>query len=136
MSATVDLLKIKSELYLKNNTQPITENDVLIILSSELPQLEAEIKRMPNKVNIYNVINSFADVTKYLAKVGDLKEVKHCFNVAEKLWISGNNTVKNAIENSYLFSLSSILDLNSKVKDLLNAPLRKEYNRQVSSSGI
>lgn len=136
MSATVDLLKIKSELALKNNMHTITENDVLFLLSNELPQIEAEIKNTPNQASIYSVIGCFADVTKHMAKVENLKEVKHCFNIAEKLWLAGNGTVKNAIENGYLFSLSSMLDLNAKIKDLLCAPLRKEYNRQVFGHGI
>jgi hypothetical protein len=116
--------------------QTITENEVLSLLSNELPQLDAEIKSMSNKVSIYTVINCFADVTKHMAKVGNLKEVRHCFNIAEKIWISGNNTVKNAIENSYLFSLSGILDLNSKIKEMLCTPLRKEYYKQVYGKGI
>ncbi len=136
MSAAVDLLKIKSDLALKNNMHTITENEVLLLLRNELPQIEEEIKSAHNQASIYSVINCFADVTKHMAKVGDLKEVKHCFNIAEKLWLAGNGTVKNAIENGYLFSLSSVLDLNTKIKDLLNAPLRKEYNRQVCSHGI
>jgi hypothetical protein len=136
MSATVDLLKIKSELALKINMHTITETEVLFLLSNELPQIEAEIKNNSTQTSIYNVIGCFADVTKNMAKVGNLKEVKHCFNIAEKLWLAGNGTVKNAIENGYLFSLSSLLDLNTKIKDLLCAPLRKEYNRQVCSHGI
>jgi hypothetical protein len=100
------------------------------------PSLDAEIKSMTNKASIYNVISCFADFTKHLANVGNLKEVKHCFNLAEKLWVGGNNTIKNAIENTYLFSLSSIIDLNCKIKDMLCTPLRKEYNRQIFGSGI
>ena len=137
MNPTADLIKIKSELLLKNiNMQTISENEVLSLLSNELPEMQVEIKKISNKVSIYNVISCFADFTRQLANVGDLKEVKHCFNVAEKIWTSGNNTVKNAIENSYLFSLSSLLDLNCKIKDMLNAPLKREYNRQVFGSGI
>ena len=136
MSATVDLLKIKSDLALKNNMPTITESDVLILLSDELPQIQIEIQQSNNQTSIYCIINCFADVTKHLVKVGNFKEVKHCFDVAEKLWFAGNNTVKNAIENGYLFSLSSMLDLNTKLKDMLNSPLRREYNRQVSCHGI
>ena len=136
MSATVDLLKIKSDLALKNNVCTITENEVLSLLSNELPQIEEEVKNSSSQISIYGVISCFADVTKHMAKAGDLKEVKHCFNVAEKIWVGGNSTVKNAIENGYLFSLSSILDLNTQIKDMLCAPLRKEYNRQVFGHGI
>ncbi len=136
MSATIDLLKIKSNLAIKNNMTTITENEVLKLISNELPQIEIEIKESTNQVNIYCIVSCFADITKHLANAGKLKEVKHCFNVAEKLWLAGNSTVKNAIENGYLFSLSGMLDLNIKLKDMLNASLRREYNRQVSCHGI
>ena len=138
MNANFDLIKLKSDLALKNNmTQTITEKEVVSLLSNELPQLEAEILK---ETSIYTILSSFADLTKQVANVGDLKEVKHCFNLAEKIWICGNTKIKHAIENAYLYSLSGILDLSSplssKIKDMLNAPLRKEYNRQVFGNGI
>ncbi len=148
MNPTADLIKIKSELLLKNtNMQTITENEVLSLLSMELPQLDAEIKNMSNKVSIYNVISCFADMTKRMAKIGNLKEVKHCFSLAEKLLQSGNTTVKNAIENvyvyslgTYLYSLGAIVDLSAstatQLRDIFSGSLRKEYYKQVYGKGI
>jgi hypothetical protein len=141
MNPTIDLIKTKSDLISKNHlTQSITENEVLSLLCNELPQLDAEIKNMPAQAGIYNIINCFADLTRHLANIGDLKEVKHCFNLAEKIWLGGNTKIKHVIENAYLYSLSGILDLTSPIsntiKDMLNAPLRKEYNRQVFGNGI
>jgi len=122
---------------LKHNTmQTISENEVLSFLSIELPQLDIEVISLSDRVTVYSIISCFADFTKYMIHIDNLKQVKHCFNVAEKLWMSENNSIKNAIENGYLFSLSSILDLNNKIKELLNAPLKNEYNRQVLGSGI
>lgn len=148
MNPTIDLIKIKSELLLKNtNMQTITENEVLSLLSNELPQLDIEIKNMTNKASIYNVISCFADMTKRMAKIGNLKEVKHCFSLAEKMLQGGNNTVKNAIENvyvyslgTYLYSLGAIVDLSAstanQLKEIFNGSLRKEYYRQVYGSRI
>ncbi len=121
---------------MKNNIKTITENEVLTILSNELPQLETVVKNTCKQIKIYNTIGCFADVTKQMIKTGNIKEVKRCFNLAEKIWKKGNNTVKNAIENGYLVSLSAALDLNTKIKDMLNPPLKKEYNRQVYGHGI
>jgi hypothetical protein len=46
MNPKADLIKIKSELLLKNtNTQPITEHEVLSILSNELPQFRCRNKK-------------------------------------------------------------------------------------------
>jgi hypothetical protein len=148
MNPTADLIKIKSELLLKNaNMQAISENEVLNLLSNELPLLDAEIKGMSNKVSIYNVIGCFADMTKRMAKIGNLKEVKHCFSLAEKMLQGGNNTVKNAIENvyvyslgTYLYSVGAIVDLSAstatQLRDIFSGSLRKEYYRQVYGSGI
>ncbi|HEX7412715.1 MAG TPA: hypothetical protein VF411_01625 [Bacteroidia bacterium] len=121
---------------MKNNTKTITENEALTLLSIELPQLGVEIKNICKQITIFNVMSCFADVTKQMVKMGNLKEVKRCFNLAEKIWKKGNNAVKNVIENGYLFSLSTVLDLNTKIKDLLNATLKKEYYRQVYGHGI
>lgn len=82
----------------------------------------------------------YSNFTKQLIKKGDFKEVKHCFIIAEKMLENGNSAVKNAIENCYLFSLSTILDfsnpLSNKIKSLLTNSLKKGYNKQVCSSGV
>jgi hypothetical protein len=52
----------------------------------------------------------------------------------------GNNTVKNAIENVYVYSLGIVIDLSvpttNKLKKIFNGSLKKEYYRQVSASGV
>ncbi|HEX7412720.1 MAG TPA: hypothetical protein VF411_01650 [Bacteroidia bacterium] len=148
MNPTIDLIKIKSELLLKNNNmQTMTENEVLSLLSNELPELEVEIKKTSKQVSIYIVISCFVNITKHMAKIGNVKEVKHCFNLAEKMLQEGNNTVKNAIENvyvyslgTYLYSLGAIVDLSAstatQLRDIFSGSLRKEYYRQVYGSGI
>jgi hypothetical protein len=138
MNATLELLKFKIDLTVKNDM--IKENEILEVLGNELPEMNPSLEKTEDVNNIYKAMQCFANFTKYLVNKGDFKEVKHCFNVAEKLLKNGNSTVRNAIENSYLYSLSSILDLTTpvslKVKSLLTDSLKKEYNRQVCSSGI
>lgn len=140
MNPTIELLKLKAELLIKNNQHPIIENEILDLLGNELPELNPALERTEDVNNIYKVMQCFANFTKHLVSNGDFKEVKHCFNVAETLLKNGNSTVKNAIENGYLYSLSSILDLTTPVsktvKEILPDLLKKEYNRQVCSSGI
>ena len=138
MNATLELLKFKIDLTVKNNM--IKESEILEVLGNELPEMNPSLEKTEDVNNIYKAMQCFANFTKSLVNRGDFKEVKHCFNVAEKLLTNGNKTVKNAIENGYLYSLSSILDLTTpvslKVKSLLTDSLKKEYNRQVCSSGI
>jgi hypothetical protein len=140
MNATLELLRTKADLLLKCNQQTINETEIVEVLGNELPELNPSLERTEGINNIYNVMQCFANFTKHLAKKGDFKEVKHCFNVAEAMFKNGNSIVKNAIENGYLFSLSSILDLTNpaaqKAKRLLTDSLKKEYKRQVCASGI
>jgi hypothetical protein len=138
MNATIELIKIKTDLTLHENK--IMETEILDILGNELPEINEELERLPNAQNIYTTVKCFAEYTKQLINKGNLSEVKHCFNVAEKMLTSGNKVVKNAIENVYIFSISSILDfaspLSNKIKGMMNRRLLSEYKRQVCASGI
>ncbi|PBQ30610.1 hypothetical protein CNR22_02085 [Sphingobacteriaceae bacterium] len=138
MNATFELLKIKADLMLKKHA--IKENEVLDLLGEELPEINSMLEKTANSNNIYTVIQCFADFTKYMVNRGNLKEVKHCFNLADKMLQDGNKAVQNAIENVYVFSVSKCLDfatpLSYKIKGIMNAALLKEYRRQILSSGI
>lgn len=118
----------------------ITENQVSDILGEELPEINNELEKLSNSNNIYKTMECFVDFTKLLICKGNLKEVKHCFNVAEKMLENGNNTVKNAIENVYVYSLGTVVALSTlttnQLKEIFTGSLRKEYNKQVCASGI
>ncbi len=138
MNPTVELLKMK--VALSFDKKQIKENDVLNILGEELPEMNIELEKLSNPQNVYASVKCFAEFTKSLVRKENLSEVKHCFNIAEKMMLDGNKTVKNAIENVYLFSLSAILDLTSplsyKIKGMMNRSLWKEYNKQLTASGL
>jgi hypothetical protein len=138
MNATLELLKFKIDLTVKHNM--IKETEILEVLGHELPDMNSSLEKTGDVNNIYKAMQCFANFTKALVNKGDFKEVKHCFHVAEKLLKHGNSTLKNAIENGYLYSLSSILDYTTpvslKVKSLLTKSLRAEYTRQIQSSCI
>ena len=140
MDSIVDLLRVKADLTLKNIHHGIAESEVLNVLEKELPEIKPLSENISNPENVYKVMQVFANYTKQLAVTGNLKEVKHCFNVAEKLINEGNNIVKNGIFNCYLFSVSTVMDLTSPVsqtiKNLLTDSLRKEYYRQTGASCI
>jgi hypothetical protein len=136
MNATLELLKLKIDLTVKRTM--INETEVLEVLGNELPDINPALEKTEDVNNIYKATQCFAGFTKSLVNKGDFKEVKHCFHVAESLLKHGNSTVINAIENVYICSLSSVLDLTSpvslKVKSLLTDSLMKEYRRQVGAS--
>lgn len=138
MTATIELLKIKAELTITKYT--IKESEVLDLLGEELPEINVTLEKTANPTNIYTAVQCFADFTKNMVNKGNISEVKHCFNVAEKMLQNGNKIVQNAIENVYVFSVSKCLDfatpLSYKIKGMMNDSLLKEYKRQISASGI
>jgi len=140
MNATISVLNLKAELTLKTKKNVINENGVLDLLGNEFPSTNELLERKADSTNVYKTIQYFADFTKQLIQNGNLKEVKHCFNVAEKMLENGNNTVKNAIENVYVYSLGTVVALSSlktnQLKKIFNGSLRKEYNKQVCTHGI
>jgi len=118
----------------------IHESEVLDLLGNKVPDINPELEKLPNAGNVYKTIQCFADFTKQLIGLGNLEAVRHCINLAEEMLEEGNSTVKNAIENVYLHSLSPILDLGDalgfSIQKMLKGSMRKEYRRQVSKGGI
>lgn len=140
MDPIIDLIKMKTELMTKSSGNTIAENEVIDVLGNELPKINPWFERISDSGNIYKIMDCFAAFTKALVARENMDEVKLCFQVAEKLLNKGNKTVKNAIENGYLFSISKVLDvsapINKKVKNLLKGQLLVEYKRQTCSNGI
>lgn len=118
----------------------ITENDVTDILDTELPGINKKLERLPASNNIYKAMQCFVDFTKELVTNGNPDGVKSCFNLAERMLKEGNNAVKNAVENVYVFSVSTALFLctpiSKELTAMFNGSLKNEYTRQVVSSGI
>jgi len=116
----------------------ITENQVPDILGEELPEINNELEKLPNLNNVYKTMQCFAEFTKRLANKKNLTAVKNCFNLAERMLEQGNNTVKNAVENIYVFSLSALIDMVSpiqeQVKKMLPENIKNVHLKQVMTS--
>ncbi len=113
----------------------ITENEVPDILGEELPELNFDLEKVSAGGNIYNVLQSFANYTKSCANMGNTKKLRSCFNIAEKLISKGNIIVKSAMENVYVFSVSSILEkvspIQEQVKKMFPENLKYAYTKQI-----
>lgn len=116
----------------------ITENEVPDILGEDLPEINFELEKVSARANIYNVLQSFAAYTNRCADLGNIKKLRSCFVTAEKLMSKGNNLVKSAMENVYVFSVSSLLELVSpiqeQVKKMFPDNLKKAYTKQIVAS--
>ena len=118
----------------------IKETEVLEIFQREFPEMNCELEMIPKPNKIYKTIACFVDFTSQLILKGKINSVRHSFKLAEKMLDNGNSTVKNAIENVYVYSLGTVIDLPissaNKLKKIFNGSLKKEYYRQISASGV
>lgn len=87
--------------------------------------------------NIYKQAQKFADLTKVLIQVGNLKSASKFLQKAEDYYLSGSIEIKNVISNVFLFSLSSYIELQQRnIIELFPKNLKNEYYNQVNSSGL
>lgn len=134
MSPTAKLIKTKADLLLRSHA--MAGNEVLELLGTEFPAMNQSLEKVPDPHNVYRLAQCFADHTKMLIRGHRLAEVKRCFVVADKILAQGNAAVQNAIENVFLFSVSSVAAFNDEVRKLLPQALKTEYRKQINAGGI
>jgi hypothetical protein len=79
----------------------------------------------------------FANVTISSLRLGKTARTKRCLELAEELFKKGNEEMKNAVTNVYLYSVSHYLELNKySISKLLPVGLHREYVKQVNTSGV
>lgn len=88
-------------------------------LDRQLPELKttinAEILKSP-----YAAMQALLDYTEDNIDMHNYKAVKKCFSAADELYVRGNNSVKNAVSNVFVYSLTRLFQChNSERKYLL-----------------
>ena len=125
--------------YKRNNM--INQYEVPAYLVDEFPELKEELKSISPTLNIFKSIQCFSDYTKRKVLQHDLQVVKRCFAIAEKIYSNGNTIVRDAIENLFVYSFSSLLNLGGKdekreLQGLMPLCLHAAYVQQILRSGI
>lgn len=88
-------------------------------------------------ISLIKRMERFADVTINSLRLGKTARTKRCLALAEELFKKGNEEMKNAVTNVYLYSVSHYLELNKyQISKLLPVGLHKEYVKQVNASGV
>lgn len=119
----------------------LTQYEVPAYLADELPEIEPEIKSVSAPVNIFKTIQCLANYTRCKVMQHDLKAAKKCFAIAENIYSQGNTLVKNAIENVFVYSFSSLMNIGSKEEKrqlhaIVPLTLYTAYVKQVLKPGI
>ena len=97
-------------------------------------------KNPSNRPAIFSTIQSLTDQAKRLSFQHDLVGLKHCMNLVQQIYQTGNTAVKNAVENIFVFAFSSILPHCNQmewrlVQSCMPAELYALYIRQVTKAG-
>jgi hypothetical protein len=87
----------------------MTQYEVPGYITGKLPQLKTEMARHHSTADIYASLQALTDYTKRMAILHDFQIVKKCMTLVEKIYKEGTACVKSAVENVFIFSLSSIM---------------------------
>jgi hypothetical protein len=114
----------------------IPDKDVVSVIVDELPELKSLIIQTAGKVPIYQNVKLLADITCKFIDQHNFLRVGRCFRIAERLFQEGSQTTKNAIDNIFVFSVTSKPNGMMGLEAMMPLHLRQEYHRQIYSSGI
>jgi hypothetical protein len=102
--------------------------------------LQLKLETPTSRPAIFTTIQSLTDQAKRLAFQHDLAGLKHCMNLVQQIYETGNGAAKNAVENIFVFSFSSLLPNCNQmewrlVQSCMPAELYTLYLRQVTRAG-
>ena len=86
----------------------INQYEVPAYLVDELPEIENIFKTTMPTLNIFKTIQCLVTYTKNCVRLHDMNAVKKAMDIAENIYMKGNKTVKDAIENVFVYSFTSI----------------------------
>jgi hypothetical protein len=90
---------------------------------------------------VFSAIQLLTDQAKRLAFQHDFVGLKNCMNLVQQIYKGGNAAVKNAVENIFVFSFSSILPHCNQIEwHLVQSCMPQElytlYVRQVTKQVV
>jgi hypothetical protein len=117
----------------------ITQYEVPGYLTKLLPAFTLRPQPGHVSLNIYRELQYFTDYTRKAIDRHNYELAKKCFHLAGILYAQGDAIVKNAIENIFVFSFSSIIPQNNVEKVVLKSfipvSLYALYLKQISHGG-
>jgi hypothetical protein len=115
----------------------INERIALVMLDGDI-EYSADDRHHTRQ--LYKSIQGFADSSLKLCEEEKFEKLKQFLIVALRLFKEGNETVRNAIVNVYLYTLSRYMDEQphggKRIEPFLPQELRIEYGKMHYTSGI
>jgi hypothetical protein len=109
-------------------------------ITGVIPEIQDELKEVRIQ-NSYHIIEMFADKMKSMIRQNDSNRLFPCLKKMDELYRKGDTLVKNAIENSFIYSLDNCTAFCSKeyrnvIFNHLSPDLKKVYAKQIYSHSI
>lgn len=99
--------------------------------------------KIPDVKTEKNLTRQMLDFSAYTIKLVDthqFSEALKCISNIEALWQTSEQKIRNMIDNLFVFSVSSHLEVSGELYDFINPivspSLYKAYLNQVNSSGV
>lgn len=115
----------------------IRESEVKYCINNNVPALAIELSGIKDCNDVYRAIDCLTGYTKNLIREDRLNEVQECFEVAYTLLHEGNRMILLAVQNTFIFSVSSLLEISvtatQPIRALFLSNFKKEYCQQINS---
>ena len=121
----------------------MNQYEVPSYLQDALPEMKEALVKEGVSSNLFDPYKSVQCLTDFTLKVAhqhNIKMLKRCFIAAERLYTRGNEMIKNAINNVFIYSFSELLaDCTSrqeriKIQSVMPSYLYSAYVQQVLKS--
>ncbi|HEY4109403.1 DUF7674 family protein [Puia sp.] len=88
-----------------------TQQEIPALIARQLPQVQSDLCRAASgaPVTAFQSIQVLTDYTKRMALEHDFKMVGKCMTIMGKLYEKGNAVVRNAVENIFIYSFSTLM---------------------------
>lgn len=117
----------------------ISQEELPQFIENTMPEL-SDICHSEHSNNAYSVVKQLLQYTTTNIAKHNMNAAKKCLALADQLYRKGNNVVKNAIENVFVFSFSHAFfhkDHNRKdILDIVPPSLYELYRKQLVNSHL
>jgi hypothetical protein len=115
----------------------IRESEVKYCISNNVPALTIELSYIKDNNDVYRAIDCLTGYTKAAIREDRLNEVQECFQTAYTLLHEGNRLIQLAVENTFIYSVSSLLEISVSVtqpiRTLFLNNFRVEYCKLINA---
>ncbi|WP_449388224.1 DUF7674 family protein [Chryseobacterium lineare] len=106
-----------------------------------IPDIENELIKENRIQSPYHTMQTFTDRIKNMIRQNDRNLLFKCLKKVNKIYANGDNVMKNAIENTFIYSLDNFTvfcseEYRKMIFSCISEDLRKMYSRQIYCHGI